>query len=150
MKKPKWVVEKERLRKFEKDESFLLFGIHAVGDALINPSRKKLRLIVTKNARDKLASAIDVSGVNPEICEPKALNSLGNIAVLAIMGSAIAVIIFHKLIKMTEPLFATSCTYIIPIIAIIWGISDNEIITKHHIIGFVIILGGVYLVNKRT
>ena len=75
MKKPKWVVEKERLRKFEKDESFLLFGIHAVGDALINPSRKKLRLIVTKNARDKLASAIDFSGVNPEVCEPKYLNS---------------------------------------------------------------------------
>ena len=81
---------------------------------------------------------------------PKALNSLGYIAVLAIMGSAIAVIIFNKLIKMTEPLFATSCTYIIPIIAIIWGISDNEIITKHDIIGFMIILGGVYLVNKRT
>ena len=76
MKKPKWVVDKERLRKFEKDESFLLFGIHAVGDALLNPSRKKLRLIVTKNARDKLASAIDVSGVNPEICEAKDLNSL--------------------------------------------------------------------------
>ena len=76
MKKPKWVVEKERQRKFEKDESFLLFGIHAVGDALLNPSRKKLRLIVTKNARDKLASAIDVSGVSPEICEPKDLNSL--------------------------------------------------------------------------
>ena len=76
MKKPKWVVEKERLRKLEKDERFLLFGIHAVGDALLNPSRKKLRLIVTKNSRDKLASAIDVSGVNPEICEAKDLNSL--------------------------------------------------------------------------
>jgi len=76
MKKPKWVVEKERLRKFEKGESFLLFGIHAVGDALLNPRRKKLRLIVTKNARDKLASAIDVSGVNPEVYEPKDLNSL--------------------------------------------------------------------------
>ena len=76
MKKPKWVVEKERLQKFEKDESFLLFGIHAVGEALLNPSRKKLRLIVTKNARDKLASAIDFSGLNPEICEPKDLNGL--------------------------------------------------------------------------
>ena len=81
---------------------------------------------------------------------PKALTSLGSIAILAIMSSAIAVIAFNKLIKMTGPLFATSCTYIIPIIAIIWGISDKEIITLHHIIGFVIILGGVYLVNKRT
>ena len=81
---------------------------------------------------------------------PKALSSFGSIVILAIMGSAIAVIAFNKLIKMTGPLFATSCTYIIPIIAIIWGISDKEIITLHHIIGFVIILGGVYLVNKRT
>ena len=81
---------------------------------------------------------------------PKALTSLGSIAILAIMSSAIAVIAFNKLIKMTGPLFATSCTYIIPIVAIIWGISDKEIITIHHIIGFVIILSGIYLVNKRT
>ena len=81
---------------------------------------------------------------------PKALTSLVSITILAIMSSAIAVIIFNELIKMTEPLFATSCTYIIPIIAIIWGISDDEIITIRHIIGFVIILVGIYLVNKRT
>ena len=81
---------------------------------------------------------------------PKAISSFSYIAILAIMGSALSVIAFNKLIKMTGPLFATSCTYIIPIIAIIWGISDNEIITKHDIIGFMIILGGVYLVNKRT
>ena len=81
---------------------------------------------------------------------PKALSSFYYIAILAIMGSALSVIAFNKLIKMTGPLFATSCTYIIPIVAIIWGISDKEVITIHHIIGFVIILGGVYLVNKRT
>ncbi|GIR13057.1 MAG: hypothetical protein CM15mP23_16320 [Cryomorphaceae bacterium] len=72
------------------------------------------------------------------------------IAILAIMGSAIAVIAFNKLIKMTGPLFATSCTYIIPIVAIIWGICDKEIITTHQIIGFIIILAGVYIVNKRN
>ena len=76
MKKPKWIVEKERLRKFEKRETFILFGIHSVRDALLNPRREKLRLIVTRNARDKLASAIDVSGVNPEVYKPKDLNSL--------------------------------------------------------------------------
>ena len=81
---------------------------------------------------------------------PKALNSLGSIAILAIMSSAIAVIAFNKLIKMTGPLFATSCTYLIPIIAIIWGISDKEIIAMHHINGFIIKFSGVYLVNKRT
>ena len=50
MKKPKWVVEKERLGKCEKRETLLLFGIHAVRDALLNPRREKLRLIVTSNA----------------------------------------------------------------------------------------------------
>ena len=81
---------------------------------------------------------------------PKALASLGYIAILAIMGSALSVIAFNKLIKMTGPLFATSCTYMIPIVAIIWGISDKEIITAQHIFGFIIIISGVYLVNKRS
>ncbi len=44
MKKPKWVVEKERLRKSEKEESFFLFGLHAVEDALFNPRRKKIAI----------------------------------------------------------------------------------------------------------
>jgi len=81
---------------------------------------------------------------------PKAWNSLGYTAILAIIGSAICVIIFNKLLKMTGALFATSCTYIIPIVAILWGVLDNEIITSHHITGFLIILAGVYLVNKRN
>jgi hypothetical protein len=33
-------------------------GLHAVRDALLNPRREKLRLIVTKNAADKLADAV--------------------------------------------------------------------------------------------
>jgi len=81
---------------------------------------------------------------------PKAWNSLGYTAILAIIGSAICVIVFNKLLKMTGALFATSCTYIIPIVAILWGVLDNEIITSHHITGFLIILAGVYLVNKRN
>ena len=76
MKKPKWVVDKERSKKFEKAESFLLFGIHAVGDALLNPRRKKLRLIVTKNALDKLTNAIEFAGISPEIVEPREMRKL--------------------------------------------------------------------------
>ena len=74
MKKPKWVVDKERVRKSEKEETFFLFGLHAVEDALFNPRRKKLRLIVTKNARAKLVKAIEVSGITPEVLEPRDLN----------------------------------------------------------------------------
>jgi drug/metabolite transporter (DMT)-like permease len=81
---------------------------------------------------------------------PRAWASLGYISILAIIGTAISVIVFNQLIKMTGALFATSCTYIIPIVAILWGLLDQEQITTHHIGGFLIILGGVYLVNKRA
>jgi len=71
MKKPKWVVEKERGKKAAAEETVWLFGLHAVRDALMNPAREKLRLIVTKNAHDKLADAIAAAGVEPEMADPR-------------------------------------------------------------------------------
>lgn len=67
VKKPKWVVEKEQARRAAAAETLWLFGLHAVRDALENPAREKLRLIVTKNAADKLAPAIEASGMVPEM-----------------------------------------------------------------------------------
>ena len=58
MKKPKWVVEKEQAKKAAGAETVWLFGLHAVRDALENPSRERRRLIVTRNAADRLADAI--------------------------------------------------------------------------------------------
>ncbi|MFT4150532.1 MAG: 23S rRNA (guanosine(2251)-2'-O)-methyltransferase RlmB [Paracoccaceae bacterium] len=70
-KKPAWVVDKERTRRIEAKETVWLFGLHAVRDALVNPRREKLRLVVTKNAADKLADAIAEAGVEPEISDPR-------------------------------------------------------------------------------
>ena len=71
MKKPKWVIEKEQAKKASAAETVWLFGLHAVRDALVNPRREKLRLVVTKNARDKLADAIADSGLAPEEADPR-------------------------------------------------------------------------------
>ncbi|WP_171120598.1 MULTISPECIES: 23S rRNA (guanosine(2251)-2'-O)-methyltransferase RlmB [unclassified Ruegeria] len=71
MKKPKWVVEKEQARKAAASETVWLFGLHAVRDALMNPDRQKLRLIVTRNARDKLTEAIEFAGIEPEMVDPR-------------------------------------------------------------------------------
>lgn len=71
MKKPKWVVEKERAQKASEAETVWLFGLHAVRDALVNPAREKLRLIVTKNALDKLADAMAGAGIEPEMADPR-------------------------------------------------------------------------------
>ncbi|WP_284164347.1 23S rRNA (guanosine(2251)-2'-O)-methyltransferase RlmB [Frigidibacter sp. SD6-1] len=71
MKKPDWVIEKERAKRAAATETVWLFGLHAVRDALLNPARAKLRLVVTKNAADKLAEAIGASGLAPEVVEPR-------------------------------------------------------------------------------
>ena len=71
MKKPKWVVEKEQAKKAARSETVWLFGLHAVRDALSNPRRERLRLIVTLNAQAKLAEAIAESGMEPEIADPR-------------------------------------------------------------------------------
>ncbi|MBN2906826.1 MAG: 23S rRNA (guanosine(2251)-2'-O)-methyltransferase RlmB [Rhodobacteraceae bacterium] len=70
-KKPTWVIEKERGRRAAAAETVWLFGLHAVRDALMNPARDRLRLVVTKNAADKLAEAIATAGIEPELCDPR-------------------------------------------------------------------------------
>lgn len=71
MKKPKWVVQKEQDKKAQGRETVWLFGLHAVRDALLNPKREKLRLVVTLNAQNRLADAIADSGVTPEVVDSR-------------------------------------------------------------------------------
>jgi len=75
MKKPKWVVKKEQGQRASAAETVWLFGLHAVRDALVNPERRKLRLMVTKNALDKLGEAVAQSGLEPEVVEPRAFSA---------------------------------------------------------------------------
>ena len=71
MKKPKWVIQKEQARRASATQTVWLFGLHAVRDALCNPVREKLQLILTKNAHDKLAQAVAQSGLTPELADPR-------------------------------------------------------------------------------
>lgn len=71
MKKPKWVVEKEQAKRASAAETVWLFGLHTVRDALLNPDRVKLRLVLTRNAADKLGEAVVDGGLEPEIADPR-------------------------------------------------------------------------------
>ncbi|NQU81368.1 MAG: DMT family transporter [Bacteroidetes bacterium] len=77
------------------------------------------------------------------------LPSLGYISILAIFGSFFAVMLFNTLIKYTSAIFASSVTYIIPLIAIMWGVVDGEPFTINNLLWMSVILVGIYLVNKR-
>lgn len=71
VKKPSWVIDKEKAKRASSAETLWLFGLHAVRDALMNPARARLRLVVTRNAADKLADAIAAAGMTPEIEDPR-------------------------------------------------------------------------------
>ena len=70
-KKPAWVVAKEQAKRAASHETVWLFGLHAVRDALLNPARVKLRLIVTQNAAAKLSGAITEARIEPELVDAR-------------------------------------------------------------------------------
>ena len=77
------------------------------------------------------------------------LTSIGFVAVLSFFGTALAKVLFNKLVQMSTPVFASSVTYIMPIVALFWGLLDNETFSWTQGLGTIIILLGVYLANKK-
>lgn len=79
-----------------------------------------------------------------------ALMSFMYICLLAVFGTAISIVIFNYLIKISGALFAASCTYLIPVVAIFWGYADNESLGISLFIGMAMILAGVYLIGRNS
>ena len=80
----------------------------------------------------------------------KAYESLAYITILAIICTALAGVMFYKLIKISSPTFATSVTYLIPIVALFWGFIDGEKLIGQYFVGVALIFSGLYLVNKKS
>jgi len=81
--------------------------------------------------------------------EPGALRSLGFITILAVVGTALTGFIYNYLIKISSVLFVASVTYVIPIVAILWGMSDGEPFFVEYFIWIAVIFFGVFMVNKE-
>jgi drug/metabolite transporter (DMT)-like permease len=71
------------------------------------------------------------------------------IVILSFFGTAIAKVLFNKLVHISTPVFASSVTYLMPIIALMWGFLDGESFSFIQAIASVVILVGVYLSHRQ-
>ena len=134
---------------------FIASVCYAINVNLINKYLSNLSplTITTGNFTVMLLPALLIlltSGFFSDIHIEKVQHSVLFILILGIVGTGIANIIFYKLIQISTPVFATSVTYLIPIIAFSWGMLDNETLTLVQLLGAVIILLGVYLSNIKS
>jgi drug/metabolite transporter (DMT)-like permease len=82
--------------------------------------------------------------------KPDALAGLGYIAILAIVGTGLALMLFNHVIQITSAVFASSVTYIIPIVALIWGIADGEHFKAGFLFWILMVIFGVLMVNTSS
>lgn len=75
--------------------------------------------------------------------------SVGYIALLALFGTALASILFNKLIEISSPVFASSVTYTMPLVAVMWGFVDGERFGLVQVLSAAVVFLGVYLANQR-
>ena len=83
------------------------------------------------------------------IYDPGIIESIVYIFILALFGTAIAKTMYIKLLEISTPVFSVSTTYLMPIVAIFWGLLDGEEFKLIQVIGTAVILVGVYLVTKK-
>ena len=81
--------------------------------------------------------------------DPLILESIIYIVILALFGTAVAKVMYIKLLAISTPVFSVSTTYLMPVVAIFWGLLDGEEFKLTQFIGTSIILMGVYLVTKK-
>ena len=78
----------------------------------------------------------------------QAKTSILYLVVLAVFGTAMAKTLFNKLVQISSPIFSSSVTYLIPVVAIFWGVIDGERLYFDQLLAGLMILAGVYLTNQ--
>lgn len=83
-----------------------------------------------------------------ELHRPEIVESSLYIALLGSMGTGFALMLFYKLVEISNPLTASTVTYFIPFVAVLWGVFDGERLFLLHFICLGVILVGVFLINR--
>lgn len=89
------------------------------------------------------------NGYGEVMMQPETIKSSLFVLILGMVGTGIANILYYQLIQISSPIFASSVTYFIPIVAMGWGLLDGESLNFMQVVGAGIILSGVYLASKK-
>ena len=81
--------------------------------------------------------------------QANALGPLGAVLFLGILASGITSVLFIRVVQLASGVFAASVTYLIPVVAVVWGLFDGETIHPYQYLGLTISLLGIYLVNRQ-
>ena len=92
---------------------------------------------------------LSFTNISTQITTETTQQSLQYVLILGVVGTGIANVIYFKLIQMSSPIFASSVTYLIPVVAFFWGLLNRENLTLMQFFGAFIILIGVYLANRK-
>ncbi|MBM3935673.1 MAG: DMT family transporter [Sphingomonadales bacterium] len=68
---------------------------------------------------------------------------------LSLVNSAFSLVAFNYLIHIAGPLFASTTTYLMPVVALLWAYWDGETLSLYHLTGLMAIVGGITMINQR-
>ena len=81
---------------------------------------------------------------------PEQWKGLAYVTILGLVGTALAMILFYRLLQLTSPVFTSTVTYLMPVVAVMWGVLDGEQVGWTHVTGGLLILLGVYLIQRKS
>ena len=84
------------------------------------------------------------------LTNPKLKTAIGFVVILSLFGTAVAKVLFNRLVQIASPVFATSVAYLMPLVAVGWGYLDDEGFSLIQGLATILILFGVYLSKQRT
>lgn len=126
-------------------------SINTIGDRLKHLSPRAITLFAMLGASVPSVGILAATNFPAQFTgSPEMWSSLAAIAFLGLVGTSLSMVVFNRLIAMTTPLFAASTTYVIPIVALAWGLVFGEELLFNHYIGMVTILVGVWMVNRKA
>lgn len=126
-------------------------SINTIGDRLKHLSPRAITLFAMLGALVPSLGILAATDFSAQFTGTSEMwSGLAAIAFLGMVGTSLAMVVFNRLIATTTPLFAASTTYVIPIVALAWGLVFGEELLYNHYIGMVIILIGVWMVNRKA